>query len=165
MKRILTWSLALSCALTLLAGCAGQGSGTEKPTSAPENTPAATPTATPTAAPGTEEDGWYELDGEAGILTVRIPDETPQFEWRFVISDEEVLELLTQESTEGTYVASFRALTDGKSQITFHYVKDDALNEIRLLEVSCKDGKVAEVTFGNVMDLPEMGEDDPETQR
>ena len=97
-----------------------------------------------------------------GILTVRIPDKTPGFGWNFVIGDDSVLELLTQETTEDTWVASFRALADGESQITFSYVRNDALNEARLLEVRCAGGKVAEVTADGVVDMDKTGEDDPE---
>ena len=120
------------------------------------------PAVTPSAEPEAEQGSWYELDGEMGILTVRIPDKTPGFGWNFVIGDDSVLELLTQETTEDTWVASFRALADGESQITFSYVRNDALNEARLLEVRCAGGKVAEVTADGVVDMDKTGEDDPE---
>ena len=147
--------LAGVLALALLAGC---GDGGEK---GPES-PATTPEASPSAEPEAEQGSWYELDGEMGILTVRIPDKTPGFGWNFVIGDDSVLELLTQETTEDTWVASFRALADGESQITFSYVRNDALNEARLLEVRCAGGKVAEVTADDVVDMDKTGEDDPE---
>ena len=147
--------LAGVLALALLAGCVDWG---EK---GPES-PATTPEASPSAEPEAEQGSWYELDGEMGILTVRIPDKTPGFGWNFVIGDDSVLELLTQETTEDTWVASFRALADGESQITFSYVRNDALNEARLLEVRCAGGKVAEGTADDVVDMDKTGEDDPE---
>ena len=152
--------LAGVLAVALLAGC---GDGGEKGPESPATTPeASTPAATASAEPEAEQGSWYELDGEMGILTVRIPDKTPGFGWNFVIGDDSVLELLTQETTEDTWVASFRALADGESQITFSYVRNDALNEARLLEVRCAGGKVAEVTADGVVDMDKTGEDDPE---
>lgn len=64
-----------------------------------------------------------------------------------------MIELLTQETTDDTYVASFRALEDGELQITFSYVKNDEVNEGRLLEVRCQDGNVAEVTGNGIVDM------------
>ena len=152
--------LAGVLAFALLAGCGDGGEkGPESPSEAPE---ASTPAATASAEPEAEQGSWYELDGEMGILTVRIPDKTSGFGWNFVIGDDSVLELLTQETTEDTWVASFRALADGESQITFSYVRNDALNEARLLEVRCAGGKVAEVTADGVVDMDKTGEDDPE---
>ena len=152
--------LAGVLAFALLAGC---GDGGEKGPESPATTPEASPPAvTPSAEPEAEQGSWYELDGEMGILTVRIPDKTPGFGWNFVIGDDSVLELLTQETTEDTWVASFRALADGESQITFSYVRNDAVNEARLLEVRCVGGKVAEVTADGVVDMDKTGEDDPE---
>ena len=152
--------LAGVLAFALLAGC---GDGGEKGPESPATTPEASPPAvTPSAEPEVEQGSWYELDGEMGILTVRLPDQTPGFGWNFVIGDDSVLELLTQETTEDTWVASFRALADGESQITFSYVRNDALNEARLLEVRCAGGKVAEVTADGVVDMDKTGADDPE---
>ena len=134
-NKIFVSLIILICALTLLAGCGGQ-----------KDEPAA------------DENSWFELDSETGILTVRIPDETPDFDWYFVIGDEKVIELLTQETTDDTYVASFRALEDGESQITFSYVKNDEVNEGRLLEVRCQDGNVVEVINDGIVDM--TGEDE-----
>ncbi len=134
-NKLLVLLMILTCALTLLAGCGGQ-----------KNEPAA------------DENSWFELDSETGILTVRIPDETPDFEWYFVVGDEKVIELLTQETTDDTYVASFRALEDGESQLTFSYVKNDEVIEARLLEVRCEGGNVAEVINDGIVDM--TGEDE-----
>lgn len=70
------------------------------------------------------------------------------------------MELLTQEDNDGTFVASFRALGDGETVVSFTYARDDALEEIRALNVTCKDGKVADVSNASVM--PISGQDDPE---
>ena len=134
-NKILVLLLILACSLALLVGCGGQ-----------------------TDEPAADENSWFELDSETGILTVRIPDETPDFDWYFVIGDEKVIELVTQETTDDTYVASFRALEDGESQITFSYVKNDEVVEARLLEVRCEDGNVAEVTDEGIVDM--TGEDE-----
>lgn len=134
-NKLLVLLMILTCALTLLAGCGGQ-----------KNEPAA------------DENSWFELDSETGILTVRIPDETPDFDWYFVVGDEKVIELLTQETTDDTYVASFRALEDGESQLTFSYVKNDEVIEARLLEVRCEGGNVAEVINDGIVDM--TGEDE-----
>ena len=134
-NKLLVLLMILTCALTLLAGCGGQ-----------KNEPAA------------DENSWFELDSETEILTVRIPDETPDFEWYFVVGDEKVIELLTQETTDDTYVASFRALEDGESQLTFSYVKNDEVIEARLLEVRCEGGNVAEVINDGIVDM--TGEDE-----
>ena len=129
-NKLLVLLMILTCALTLLAGCGGQ-----------KNEPAA------------DENSWFELDSETGILTVRIPDETPDFDWYFVVGDEKVIELLTQETTDDTYVASFRALEDGESQLTFSYVKNDEVIEARLLEVRCEGGNVAEGINDGIVDM------------
>lgn len=129
-NKLLVLLLILVCMLALLAGCGGEKDN-----------------------PGTEENGWFELDGEMGILTVRIPDQTPDFAWNFVISDEKALELLTAEETDGMWVASFRALEDGEPMITFSYVKNDEINEGRILEVRCEDGKVTEIISDSIIDM------------
>ena len=67
-NKILVLLLILACSLALLVGCGGQ-----------KDEPAA------------DENSWFELDSETGILTVRIPDETPDFEWYFVVGDEKVI--------------------------------------------------------------------------
>ena len=91
-------------------------------------------------------DTWYEIDQEAGILTIRLPAEKEGFIWNFTIDDTTLLELLTEEDDDGTFVASFRALGDGEAVVSFSYGRDDALEEIRALNVTCKDGKVADVS-------------------
>lgn len=105
-------------------------------------------------------DTWYEVDQEAGILTVRLPAEKEGFIWDFTINDTTLLELLTEEDNDGLFVASFRALGDGETVVSFSYAKDDAMEEIRSLNVTCKDGKVAGVSNASIM--PVSGQDDPE---
>ena len=75
----------------------------------------------------------------------------------FVLDNEKVIELLTQETTDDTYVASFRALEDGQAQITFSYVKNDEVIEARVLEVRCEGGNVAEIVNDSILDM--TGED------
>ena len=100
--------------------------------------------------------------GRWAEYTVRIPAEKSGYTWNFIIDDESVLELLTCEATEGTFVASFRALNDGESQIIFSYVRNDALDEARILEVRCAGGKVTEVTPDDLEEINGTWEDDPE---
>ena len=74
------------------------------------------------------------------------------------IDDTTLLELLTEEDDDGTFVASFRALGDGETVVSFSYARDDALEEIRALNVTCKDGKVADDSNASAI----SGQDDPE---
>ena len=155
MKRLFTLLLALLCMLSLLAGCGGKST---------EQAPEEKPSGEQSVEEQTPEEGddWYELDKETGVLTVRIPAEKPGYTWDFTINDESVLELLTCEATEGTFVASFRALNDGESQIIFSYVRNDALDEARILEVRCAGRKVTEVTPDDLEEINGTWEDDPE---
>ena len=155
MKRLFTLLLALLCMLSLLAGCGGKST---------EQAPEEKPSGEQSVEEQTPEEGddWYELDKETGALTVRIPAEKSGYTWNFIIDDESVLELLTCEATEGTFVASFRALNDGESQIIFSYVRNDALDEARILEVRCAGGKVTEVTPDDLEEINGTWEDDPE---
>lgn len=131
-KKILALILSLACVTGLLAGCGRQNTseGKAEGSSLEEQT----------------SDTWYEIDQEAGILTVRLPAEKEGFIWNFTIDDTTLLELLTEEDDDGTFVASFRALGDGETVVSFSYGRDDALEEIRALNVTCKDGKVADVS-------------------
>ena len=141
MKKMISQGLLLAVLFLLLTGCGSGGDGKAE-VSKPQETEN-------TVSAGE----WYELDADSGVLTVRLPDEQQGFTWAFTIADESMLELLTHKTTENQYVASFRALADGKTQITFSYFRNDELNEVRLIEARCKDGKVTEVTFDSVMDM------------
>lgn len=145
-KKILALILSLACVTGLLAGCGRQNTSEGKAdgSSLEEQT----------------SDTWYEIDQEAGILTVRLPAEKEGFIWNFTIDDTTLLELVTLEDNDGTFVASFRALEDGETVVSFSYARDDVLEEIRALNVTCKDGKVADVSNASVM--PISGQDDPE---
>ena len=138
-RKITTLLLALGCTLAWLTGCGGSR-GADDPSSA--ESPAA-------AQAGT----WYEIDEGSDVLTVRLPDETPGFTWSAAADPADTLELLTQETADGVFVASFRALNDGEGQLTLHYAKDDELREIRVLWAVCKDGKVVEAAFDGQMDM------------
>lgn len=155
-KRGVALLLMLLCALSLLAGCGGKSTeqtAEEKPA---EGEAQETPEAPENS------DAWHELDESTGILTVRIPAEKPGYTWDFTINDESVLELLTCEETEGTFVASFRALRDGETEITFAYTKGSSLDHIRVLGVKCKGGKVVEVPTESIMSMGLLMEDDLE---
>lgn len=129
MKKIVSKIMLLSALFLLLAGCIGS------------------------AGASSSADAWYELDADLGILTVRLPDEEEGFTWAYVLPDGSPLELLTQETSGGQYVGSFRAIGDGKTQIMFNYFRNDELNEARVLELRCEDGKVAEVTNDSILDM------------
>ena len=131
-KKILALILSLACVTGLLAGCGRQNTGEGKAEGSFSEEPSS--------------DTWYEVDQDAGILTVRLPAEKEGFIWNFTIDDTTLLELLTLEDDDGTFVASFRALGDGETVVSFSYARDDALEEIRALNVTCKDGKVADVS-------------------
>ena len=145
-KKILALILSLACVIGMLAGCGRQNAGEDNAEGSSSEEPSS--------------DTWYEIDQEAGILTVRLPAEKEGFIWNFTINDTTLLELDTQEDNDGTFVASFRALEDGETVVSFSYAKDDALEEIRALNVTCKDGKVAGISNASVM--PISGQDDPE---
>lgn len=150
MNKTLFKVLLLSACFALLTGCGSNGE-TEKT----DTTPISQETETPDAA-----EAWYELDADAGTLTVRLPDAKQGFDWAFLISDESVLELLTQESNDGTFTASFRALSDGDAQITFSYIRNDELDEARVMEVHCEGGKITAVNSAGVVDMNGSPEDD-----
>ena len=145
-KRVLALLLSLACVIGMLGGCSQQNAGESNAEGSSPEEPA--------------PDTWYEIDQEAGILTIRLPAEKEGFIWNFTIDDTTLLELVTEEDNDGTFVASFRALGDGETTVSFSYAKDDALEEIRAMNVSCKDGKVAGVSNASVM--PISGQDDPE---
>ena len=147
-KKILALILSLACVTGLLAGCARQNTSEGKAdgSSLEEQTSDTWYEADGSSLEEQTSDTWYEVDQEAGILTVRLPAEKEGFIWDFTIDDTTLLELLTQEDDDGTFVASFRALGDGETVVSFSYGRDDALEEIRALNVTCKDGKVADVS-------------------
>ena len=140
MKKMISQILLLSVLFLLLTGCGNGGNGKAE-------------VARPQEAEKTvSANEWYELDADSGVLTIRLPDEKQGFTWAFTIADESMLELLTHETTEKQYVASFRALAGGKTQVTFSYFRNDELNEVRVIEIRCKDGKVTKVTSDGVVD-------------
>ena len=76
------------------------------------------------------EADWCELTDN--VLTVRLPEDlSTGYRWDFEISDPEVLEMLTQESTEGEnggagqYAASFRPLKEGQEELVLSYSRED----------------------------------------
>lgn len=157
-KRVLALLLAAVMAAAMLTGCNNKQEAAKPEETVSEtetNTEAETKTETETdmGDSAAAENPWYELDAEAGLLTVRLPDEDPDFLWSFEVEHETVLELLTNETTDGVYVASFRALEDGITQITFNHAKGNTLDEIRPLKLQCKDGKVTEVLDSGIVDM------------
>ena len=87
-KKILALILSLACVIGMLAGCGRQNAGEGKADGSSWEKPSS--------------DTWYEIDQEAGILTVRLPAEKEGFIWDFTIDDTTLLELLTQEVNDGT---------------------------------------------------------------
>lgn len=106
-KRVLALILSLACMIGMLAGCSQQDAGESNAEGSSSEEPSS--------------DTWYEVDQEAGILTVRLPSEKEGFIWDFTINDTTLLELVTEEDNDGTFVASFRALGDGETVASFSY--------------------------------------------
>ena len=71
-KRVLALILSLACVTGLLAGCGRQNTSEGKAdgSSLEEQT----------------SDTWYEIDQEAGILTIRLPAEKAGFIWSYTIA-------------------------------------------------------------------------------
>lgn len=146
MKKVFALLLTLIFTLGLLAGCGGAG---KAPSEEPQQTPE-------------EPADWYALDEKNGVLSVRIPAERQGYTWSITVNDESVLELLTCEETDGLFAASFRALRDGVTEITFAYTKGVSLDHVRVLEVKCRGGKVTEVPTHTIMAMGLLMEDDLE---
>jgi len=58
---------------------------------------------------------WHEITGD--VLTVRLPVDEKITEWMFGVSDEGLLELVTQETVDGMYAASFRNFSSGSGTV------------------------------------------------
>lgn len=95
---------------------------------------------------------WYEIEPDAGVLTVRLSaNATTGYEWTFTSTDESAVELITSEyiadeaaadqvGVGGTYVASFRGLkqTADTVELTFSYGRswEEKPIEMRTLTLS-----------------------------
>lgn len=145
MKKRLAVLLTGVLALCLLAGCGGRQ----------DDPNAETPDDSQQTPAGTES--WHEV--KDGILTVRLPLEKEGYLWQVSVEDESVLELLTQDDSDGEYVASFRALADGEASVSFSYADGAVLSEIRTLQVLCDGGQVEKVESDGI--IPVTGGDDP----
>lgn len=159
MKRTLICLLTVFCLAVVFAGCsAGRSDNSTTATNAPTE-------AVQTQASQAAND-WLEL-GEEGILTVRIPlDGREGYFWTPSIAEGSPLELLTDETTDTEYVASFRAIGNGEASLSLSYASNTHLVEARSAELICMDGKVREIATCNVMemDLPlEPSENQPDT--
>lgn len=163
MKRAVILCIAVLTAAALLSGCA-------KPAAQPSTEPTDTePTEStePTDQTGTTDpallDNWYELSSDDTVITVRLPgNATTGYEWVYSISDEEVLELITQEyvqdeNTEGvegaggTYVGSFKGTFNkaGNVTLTFNYQRSwedtEEPMETHVLELFVNEADIIEV--------------------
>ncbi|MDD6872136.1 MAG: protease inhibitor I42 family protein [Clostridiales bacterium] len=95
---------------------------------------------------------WYEIEPDAGVLTVRLSaNANTGYEWTFTSTDESAVELITSEyiadeaaadqvGVGGTYVASFRGLkqTADTVELTFSYGRswEEKPIEMRTLTLS-----------------------------
>lgn len=112
-----------------------------------------------------EETSWYEVTDES-VLTVRLP--VNGGEWTYEISDPDVLELITEETTEGepaTFAASFKGTFEkaGDVSVKFTYAAEGAsetrelalfVNEANILQV------VSETVTSESVDWCEISEDE-----
>lgn len=64
-KKVLALILSLACVIGILAGCGRQNAGEDNTEGSSSEEPSS--------------DTWYEVDQEAGILTVRLPAEKKGF--------------------------------------------------------------------------------------
>ena len=64
-KRVLALLLSLACVIGMLGGCSQQNAGENNAEGSSPEEPA--------------PDTWYEIDQEAGILTIRLPAEKEGF--------------------------------------------------------------------------------------
>ena len=104
---------------------------------------------------------WYEIEPDAGVLTVRLSaNATTGYEWTFTSTDESAVELITSEyiadeaaadqvGVGGTYVASFRGLTAGTAHLTLYYgsADDAAPVDTRTLEIAVAEDTALTLNF------------------
>ena len=64
---------------------------------------------------------WYELSGDDTVLTVRLPvEENSGTGWDYEISNPEAFELLTMETVDGAWVASFAGTFEAFGNVTLY---------------------------------------------
>jgi len=86
---------------------------------------------TETVAAEIAEVPWYEItqDEQGGsVLTVRLPVDDRIDRWEYESSDESLLELLTHETTDSEYAASFRSFSPTPGPVTLTLKAYDSTN-------------------------------------
>ena len=112
---------------------------------------------------------WYELDEQEEVLTITLPDNaTTGYEWDFVISDPEALELATMEyvpddngkdlvGAGGTWVASFISTFEkaGNVDLTLNYKRkwEAQAVETRLVKVFISENNQLQVVSAETLSV------------
>lgn len=115
---------------------------------------------------------WFELSGEGEVLTVRLDSNpTTGYSWNYKISDEEILEHLTDElvlpeakegfaGAGGTWCASFKPSfqKDGDVTLTLNYARpwESQPIFIKTLSLSVKEKKITVNDFSEMEKNPTM---------
>ena len=119
MKKLMVLVLALALALSMVV-CAAA----EEETAVEEIT---NEVITEEAAASDEEVFAY-LNDEQTVLTVNLPVEDG-YEWRYEISDTTMLELITEETNNGEFAASFQGLfVSGNVSLNLIYANDEGVD-------------------------------------
>ena len=130
MKKFLTLVLALMLAMSMIAFAVAEEATTEEATeetATEETTEEVNAEVTETEEATAEETAWYELSDE-GILTVRLAAEDEGYAWSSAISDETVVELVTDATENAEYAASFKGVADATGDVTLTLTYSDGTN-------------------------------------
>ena len=88
-------------------------------------------------------DSWYEISADGTVVTVRLPLEAG-LSWTAEISDDTLMELITEETENDLYVASFKAVDGqiGDVSLIFNLTDDtaEAARRTRVLEMTLGEG-------------------------
>ena len=94
-------------------------------------------------------DSWYEISADGTVVTVRLPLEAG-LSWTAEISDDTLMELITEETENDLYVASFKAVDGqiGDVSLIFNLTDDTA--------EAARRTRVLEMTLGEFFSTPDF---------